>query len=52
MPCFCSASQWVFPAFNYTQEYYSSDGSTSVLFLFVDTTTLAPSENKATSSNG
>lgn len=40
------------PAFNYTREYWSLDRSVSVLFVFIDTTTLAPSENRVTSSSG
>lgn len=44
--------QWQFPASNYSRVYHSSDGSVAVQLLCVDTTTLAPSENKATSSSG
>ena len=43
--------EWEFNGYNYTKEYTTSTGLT-VFIIFLDTTTLAPSENKVTSSNG
>jgi hypothetical protein len=44
---------WEFPATNYSKTFPIPDGlGGSVAIVFVDTTTLAPSENKATNQNG
>jgi hypothetical protein len=43
---------WQFPAYNYSLRYSSSDRKVSIAFVFIDTQTLAPSENKATNEKG
>jgi hypothetical protein len=43
---------WQFPAYNYSLRYTSNDLKVSVAFVFIDTQSLAPSENKATNENG
>mmetsp|Transcript_29854 Transcript_29854/g.30291 ORF Transcript_29854/g.30291 Transcript_29854/m.30291 type:complete len:582 (-) Transcript_29854:15-1760(-) len=46
-----SESLWQFPATNYTKSF-SIPGGGSVMIVFVDTTTLAPSENRCCNSEG
>ena len=41
---------WVFPATNYSRVFRA--GKVSVQIVFIDTTTLAPSENKCCNANG
>ncbi len=42
---------WQFDSFNYSR-VYSIDDELDILFVFIDTTTLAPSENKCTNEYG
>lgn len=41
---------WTFPATNYSRIFRA--GRVTVQIVFIDTTTLAPSENKCCNSNG
>lgn len=43
---------WVTESTNYTTKYYYPDGSGMVQIIYIDTTTLAPNENKCCNSNG
>jgi len=43
--------EWVFPARNYTRTFLLPDNS-KVFVVFIDTTTISPSETSATNSKG
>jgi hypothetical protein len=43
---------WIFPSTNYTKRFYSQDRQCSVQIIFVDTTTLAPNENRCCNEEG